>query len=145
MNSLTRTNGQLPWLIENVFGRNVNDFSTDNTAALQSVPAVNVLEYIDGFRIGVAAPGLKKSDFRLNLNHNKLTVSSTRENTQSDQEGETFTRREFSYTSFKRTFTLPTSVDSGAIQANYTDGVLKIDIHKREEARVKPPRQIAIG
>ena len=93
----------------------------------------------------MAAPGLSKEDFKLNLSHNNLTISAYKENKQEEKQNEKFTRREFSYSSFQRTFTLPTSVDSESIQANYADGVLKIEIPKREKAKVKPPRQIEIG
>ncbi len=142
-----RTSNQLPSLIENFFGRDVNDFFNTNTPAMHNLPAVNVAEHQDGFRIEVAAPGLKKEDFKLNLNHNNLTISAYRETQKEDKEhnGEKYTRREFSYASFQRTFTLPTSVDADNIQASYADGVLKIDVPKREEAKVKPSRQIEIG
>lgn len=147
MNPLMRTNNHLPSLIENFFGRDMNDLFNTNGAGVASVPAVNVVEHQDGFRIEVAAPGLKKEDFKLNLNHNNLTISGSQETQKEDQDktSERYTRREFSYSSFQRTFTLPTSVDADNIQASYTDGVLKIDIPKREEAKVKPPRQIEIG
>lgn len=151
MNPLMRTNN-FPSLIETSasaarFGRDMNDFFNSNSSWVSNVPAVNVVEHADGFRIEVAAPGLKKEDFKLNLNHNNLTIAAFRENQkeESDQRNEKYTRREFSYSSFQRTFTLPTSVDADRIQATYTDGVLKIDVPKREEAKTKPPRQIEIG
>lgn len=150
MNPLMRTNNHLPSLIENFFSRDMNDFFNANQA-VSSVPAVNVIEHQDGFRIEVAAPGLKKEDFKLNLNHNNLTISAYQETRKDDQtneqntDREKYTRREFSYSSFQRTFTLPTSVNADAIKAAYTDGVLTIDLPKREEAKVKPARQIEIG
>lgn len=144
MNPLMRTNNHVPSLIENFFGRDMNDFFNTNTPTFHNVPAVNVAEHEAGFRIEVAAPGLKKEDFKLNLNHNNLTIEGSQKN-DSDKSNEKYTRREFSYTSFQRTFTLPTSVNADQIQATYTDGLLKIDIPKREEAKVKPPRQIEIG
>lgn len=147
-----RTNNHLPSLIETSasavrFGRDMNDFFNTSTPAMHNLPAVNVVEHQDGFRIDVAAPGLKKEDFKLNLNHNNLTISAYQETQKEDKEsnGEKYTRREFSYSSFQRTFTLPTSIDADNIRASYTDGVLKIDVPKREEAKVKPARQIEIG
>lgn len=157
MNPLIRSSNNLPLLIENFrmsgqFSRDMNDFFNSNMPAISNVPAVNVVEHQDGFRIEVAAPGLKKEDFKLNLNHNNLTISAYQEIKKEEQDQtnrnadrEKYTRREFSYSSFQRTFTLPTSVDADNIQASYTDGVLKIEIPKREEAKVKPPRQIEIG
>jgi len=148
MNPVMRTNNHLPSLIENFFGRDMNDLFNVNTPSMHNLPAVNVIEHQDGFRIEVAAPGLKKEDFKLNLNHNNLTISGyqeTKQNNDKNENGEKYTRREFSYSSFQRTFTLPTSVDADSIRASYIDGVLKIDVPKREEAKVKPPRQIEIG
>lgn len=147
-----RTNNSLPSLIDTSasavrFGRDMNDFFNTSSPWVSNVPAVNVVEHADGFRIEVAAPGLKKENFKLNLNHNNLTISASQESQKEelDKSNEKYTRREFSYSSFQRTFTLPTSVDADKIQAAYTDGILKIDLPKREEAKVKPPRQIEIG
>lgn len=142
-----RSNANLPSLIENFFGRDMNDFFNTTSPTFSNVPAVNVVENEDGFRIEVAAPGMKKDDFKLNLNHNNLTISGSQENQteETDKTNEKYTRREFSYSSFQRTFTLPTSVDGDNIKASYVDGLLKIGIPKREEAKVKPPRQIEIG
>lgn len=150
MNSLARTNNGFPSLIENFriggpFGRDINDFLNTGLSTTSSVPAVNVVEHTNGFRIEVAAPGLKKEDFKLHLNHNNLTISSVQESQKEEKEGEKYTRREFSYSSFQRTFTLPTSIDAENIKASYTDGVLAIDLPKREEAKAKPARQIEIG
>ena len=147
MNSLMRSNNNIPSLIENFFGRDINDFFNTNMPAVHNLPAVNVVEHNDGFRIEVAAPGLKKEDFKLSLNHNNLTISAYQETQKEDQDtnGEKYARREFSYSSFQRTFTLPGSIDADNIQANYADGVLKISLPKRDEAKVKPARQIEIG
>ncbi|GAB3944813.1 Hsp20/alpha crystallin family protein [Spirosoma harenae] len=154
MNTLVRRNSNFPSLIENFFGRDMNDFFNTNMPSVHNVPAVNVAENKDGFRIEVAAPGLKKDDFKLDLNHNNLTISAYQETHKDEADGEKenqntnqerYTRREFSYSSFQRTFTLPTSVDADKIHASYTDGLLKIELPKREEAKVKPPRQIEIN
>ncbi|GAB3502001.1 Hsp20/alpha crystallin family protein [Spirosoma knui] len=146
MNSVMRSNNNIPSLIENFFGRDINDFFNPASSAMHNVPAVNVIEHSDGFRIEVAAPGLKKEDFKLGLNHNNLTISAYQETQKEEQEKSTekYARREFSYSSFQRTFTLPSSIDADAIQASYADGVLTINLPKREEAKVKPPRQIEI-
>ncbi len=147
MNPLMRTSNNLPSLIENFFGRDMNDLFNTSVSSFNNVPAVNVVEHEDGFQIEVAAPGLKKEDFKLNLNHNNLTISGSRETTREDEDkaDKRYTRREFNYSSFQRTFTLPTSVNVDAIRASYTDGLLNIEVPKREEAKVKPPRQIEIG
>jgi HSP20 family protein len=149
MNALTRSN-QFPSLIENFriggpFGRDMNNLFNQGMQSMSNVPAVNVVEHGDGFRIEVAAPGLKKEDFKLNLNHNNLTIAAYQENKAEEKQNEKYTRREFNYSSFQRTFMLPNSVNADEIKASYNDGVLSIEIPKREEAKVKPPRQIEIG
>ncbi|WP_018617790.1 Hsp20/alpha crystallin family protein [Spirosoma luteum] len=147
MNPLMRTSNNLPSLIENFFGRDMNDLFNTSVSSFSNVPAVNVLENEDGFQIEVAAPGLNKENFKLNLNHNNLTISGSQETAkeESDKEDKRYTRREFNYSSFQRTFTLPTSVDVDAIRASYADGLLTIELPKRGEAKVKPPRQIEIS
>lgn len=110
-----------------------------------SVPAVNVLEGVEGFKIEVAAPGLSKGDFKLNLEKNQLTISASKEQVNAENETEKYTRREFKYASFQRTFTLPNTVDGEKIGAAYADGILTVTLPKREEAKDKPAREIEIA
>lgn len=110
-----------------------------------SVPAVNVLEGVEGFKIEVAAPGLGKADFKLNLEKNQLTISAAKEQNTTENENEKYTRREFKYASFQRTFTLPNTVDGEKIGATYADGILTVTLPKREEAKDKPAREIEIA
>lgn len=109
-----------------------------------TMPAVNVLENSDHFRIEVAAPGFDKKDFNINVENDVLTISSEKQ-FEEEKEGESTSRREFSYGAFQRSFTLPKTVDSDKIKANYENGVLKISIPKREESKAKPPRKIDIS
>nr|WP_321451350.1 Hsp20/alpha crystallin family protein [uncultured Carboxylicivirga sp.] len=109
-----------------------------------SIPAVNVKENKNQFDIEVAAPGMEKKDFKLDIDHNVLTISSEKLLKKED-ESEKFTRREFSYTSFYRSFTLPNSVYEDGIKASYKDGILNIRIPKKEEAKDKGPKHIEIG
>ena len=109
----------------------------------KAVPAVNVKETNDLFQLEVSAPGLKKEDFILELNNNLLSISSKHENVGEENSG--YTRREFNYQSFSRVFSLPDSVDSGNIKASYNQGVLNIEIPKRDEARIKPSKTIQIS
>ena len=107
------------------------------------VPAVNICETADHFHVELAAPGLSKEDFRINLERKMLTISVHKENS-SEQEERSFSRKEFSYRSFTRSFTLPDSADENAIEAKYNDGILKVEIPKREEAK-NITRQISIS
>jgi HSP20 family protein len=108
-----------------------------------NIPAVNVKEHETGFQIEVAAPGLKKENFKLSLHENRLTISAKQaENTAENTEK--FARQEFNYASFQRSFNLPKTVDGEKIEATYTDGILAIAIPKKEE--VKPAiKEIAIA
>jgi HSP20 family protein len=112
--------------------------------SFKSVPAVNIMEDNDGYTIEVAAPGLNKKDFNIHLENNVLTISSEREDNVENNEGTTF-RREFSYNSFKRSFSLPDSIDTEKIKASHKEGILYLALPKREEAKVQPARQIAIS
>ena len=105
---------------------------------------MNVVENEEGFRIEVAAPGLQKSDFKLNLEKNQLTISAEKEQKE-ENKTEKYTRKEFKYASFQRTFTLPNTVDGDRIEATYADGILNIALPKREEAKEKPARLIEIA
>ena len=105
------------------------------------VPAVNIAENENEFHIELAAPGLKKEDFKINLDKSVLSVSADKK--VEVVEGTKFSKREYNYTSFTRSFTLPETVDHSKIDAEYTDGVLKLTVAKREEAKFQS-REIAI-
>ncbi|MDG3583582.1 Hsp20/alpha crystallin family protein [Galbibacter pacificus] len=113
-----------------------------------SVPAVNIKEEDNKFSLEVAAPGMKKEDFNVEIDKNILTVSADvkKESEEKDsKENARYSRKEFSYTSFKRIFTLPETVDSDKINATYEDGVLVLALPKKEEALPKPKRLIEIA
>ncbi len=134
-------------LIDQFFNNDFFDWSNRNFSLTNTtLPAVNIKEDNDKFQVEVAAPGLKKEDFKIEVNHNMLSISSEkREEKTEGQEGGTYTRREFSYQSFVRSFSLPESVDADKIEASYNDGVLVLNIPKKEEAKPKPARVIQIA
>ncbi len=107
-------------------------------------PSVNISETEEGFGLELAAPGLKKEDFKVNLDNNVLTISAELKN-ESEEKSEKLIRREFSYSSFSRSFSLPKSIDLDKIKADYKDGILKIGLPKREEAKVAVNREISIA
>jgi HSP20 family protein len=143
MATLVKTNGNFPTLFGSVFGKDLNDIFAPATLNNYGVPAVNIAEHEGGFRLEVAAPGLKKEDFKINLENNVLTISAQQEQ-KNEESTEKYTRKEFSFTSFRRAFTLPNTIDGEHINAAYTDGVLKVELPKKEEAK-KTPRTIEIG
>jgi HSP20 family protein len=109
-----------------------------------SNPKVNIKESDEAYVLDMAVPGFKKSDFQIGLENEKLSISAEIKVEEGKQE-ENFTRKEFSYASFKRTFILPETVDESAINANYNNGILTVSIPKKEEAKPKPARTIEIS
>ncbi|WP_190809354.1 Hsp20/alpha crystallin family protein [Flagellimonas sp. S3867] len=109
-----------------------------------SVPAVNIKDNTDGFEIELAVPGGKKEDFKVEVENDVLAISSEAKS-ENQETKENYTRKEFSYTSFKRAFTLPETVDGSKIDAKYEDGILKVTLPKKEEALPEPKRMISIG
>jgi HSP20 family protein len=108
-----------------------------------TVPAVNIKELDSQFEIELAVPGMKKDDFEIEVEDGVLSISSTQEEEQVNEKGK-FTRREFSYSSFRRSFTLPDSVDPTKIDATYKEGVLLVLLPKHKEAQPQPKKLIKI-
>ena len=105
---------------------------------------MNVIEGNTDYRIEVAAPGLEKEDFKIEFHNNLLTITSEKED-QKEEATYKFVRREFSYSSFKRSFTLPNSIEAERINAVHKNGILTVVIPKKEEAKLKEPRNITIS
>ena len=126
----------------------MEDFDTNfpfrNRESRGIVPSVNIRESEDSFMLDLAAPGMKKEDFNINLDNNVLTIS-TEVKSEDEEKNEKYTRREFSYSSFCRSFSLPKSVDLDKIKADYSDGILNLTLPKREESKVAINRQIPIN
>ena len=136
-----KNNNSLMPGFNDVFNSIFNDtFFSDRMVA--RVPAANISESANEFHLELAAPGLKKEDFKLNLERNVLSIS-VEQRSDDQQEQKNMTKREYSYSSFVRSFTLPESADENGIQASYNDGILSIDIPKKEEAK-NLSRQIEI-
>lgn len=130
----------LPNIFDDMFGKNW----ADNGYIRNNAPAVNVLENENGFELEMAAPGMKKNDFNIKLDKNVLTISYEKKDENTEKENG-YTRKEFAYNSFQRSFVLPETVDTDKIAASYKDGILKLDISKKEEAKEKAPRTIKIA
>lgn len=99
-----------------------------------TVPAVNVTENEQNYSVSVAAPGLKKEDFKIDLSGNVLSISAEKEEEKEEKEGK-YNRKEYNYSSFSRSFTLPEEVNREQIEAKYEDGVLKLVLSKKEEVK----------
>ena len=136
-----------PSLLDKFFEGNMMDWNTWNFAGSNStLPAVNVSENEDEYKLDVAAPGMIKNDFKLNYDNGRLTISSERKEEKEEKNGETITRREFSYQSFQRSFSVPENViNADKITAKYHNGVLHVVLPKREEVKPKPAKEIKIS
>jgi HSP20 family protein len=136
------------WDDDDFFNRGMINWSnSDFSNPDATLPAVNIKEMDNSYEVEMAAPGMKKEDFKIELDNNVLTISS--EKSQESQEGnenERYSRREFSYQSFQRSFALPKEVvDEDKIKAHYSDGMLQLSIPKKEKAKQKQPRKIEIA
>jgi HSP20 family protein len=135
----------VPMLFDDFFSRELFNWGNSNFSNTKTtVPSVNIKETSESFEVEVAAPGMEKKDFNITLDGNLLTISSQKEHRSQNTE-DNYTRREFSYQSFHRSFELPKDVvNEEGITAGYENGVLHLTIPKREEAKQKAPRMIEI-
>lgn len=107
-------------------------------------PAVNVKEEKDAYRLEVAVPGGNKDDFDISVHNNVLHISSENK-TEREDKGDNYTRKEWSYQSFKRSFSLPDDADENSISAEYSDGVLKINIKRSTAAANDNGKKITVS
>lgn len=145
--SKNNSNTNIPSLsnwFDDIVNNEIPSIFKSNESLSFSLPKVNIKENAEAFTVELAVPGFKKSDFKLDLDNDVLSIS-TETKDEKEHKEENYTRREFGYSSFKRTFTLPDSVDDEAINASYKDGVLSILLPKKEEAKQKPVRSIKIS
>jgi len=130
----------LPGFDDDDFLKDFFDFESN-----PSVPEVNVREKQDEYVIELAAPGLNKKDFNVNVQNNVLVVSSEKEDKdEKKDDNDNFLRREFSYSSFQRSFSLPEGVKPDDINAKHENGVLYVTIPKKDELKQQPSKQIEI-
>lgn len=144
--TIVKRNGTLlnnfPALFDDFFRRDLSDWATGNFSGTNTtLPAVNIRETNNSFEVEMAAPGMRKEDFTVELENNLLTISAEPSSDNKEKEDGKYSRREFSYQAFQRSFTLPKEVvDSDKINGRYEHGVLLLTIPKKEEAKLKPAR-----
>ena len=130
------------WMDDILNKNSANHFVSNYNTGI-TLPAVNVLDNAEEYIVEMAVPGLKKSDFDINLDNQMLTISAEL-NEEKENTSKNYTRREFGYSSFKRTFSLPETVKIDKIEAKYDEGLLRVLLPKRDEAKKKPSRQIKV-
>lgn len=136
---------QNPWLDRFFDNNEIIDWNKNLSNANSTLPSVNVKEDENQFNIEVAAPGFDKKDFKIEVQNDVLSISSEKDNSVEEKEDNGhYTKREFSYQSFKRSFTLPESINAEKIDASYANGILNIVIPKKEEEKAKEPKLIEI-
>ena len=148
--SIIRRNNPYPGMLslfDDLFARDLFNWSTENNSSTNTtIPAVNIKETNDHFEVEMAAPGMTKEDFKIQLDGNTLIITSEKQRESEEKDNERYTQKEFSYQSFQRTFQLSKDVvDIENIQARYENGVLNLVIPKKEEVKQKPPRMIQIS
>ncbi|HRH66133.1 MAG TPA: Hsp20/alpha crystallin family protein [Bacteroidia bacterium] len=129
-----------------IFSDFFNDFVNEDMLphnVFKSVPAVNISEQPDLYRVELAAPGMKKEDFKINVENGLMTIRAEKKEEKADENSK-FTRKEFSYSSFSRTFTLPEHVNTENITAEYVNGVLTLSLPKKEEVKKNPVKEISV-
>jgi HSP20 family protein len=109
-----------------------------------NVPATNIVENENSFDLELAIPGMDKEDFKIDIENNTLTISSEKQEEKEEKE-KNYTRKEFVYGSFSRSFVLPKSIDADMIKAEYKNGVLYLNLPKKEEEKLQVKRQIPIN
>lgn len=136
----------LPSWIDRFFEGDLMDWNNWNYAdGNTTMPAINVKENDDAYKIEVAAPGMSKNDFKINYENGRLTISSEKKEEKKDEKDQ-LTRCEFSYQAFQRSFAVPeNTVEVEKINAKYTDGILYLTLPKREEVKPKPAKEIKIS
>jgi len=133
---------QIPSIFDDRFMRDLfhNDW---NPTTSKTVPAVNIQESNESYLLTFAVPGMKKEDFKIELNNDQLIVSAKVE--EGKEETVKYTRKEFNFTRFERRFTLPETANVHEIGAKYENGVLNVTVPKKEEAKVPAPKHIEIA
>lgn len=143
--TLIKKTDRLPFLFDDFFTTDWLGGTVNTNKISFNTPAVNVKETDEDFTIELAAPGLAKEDFNIELDNDVLTISSeVKSEKETVNEGK-YTRKEFNYSSFKRSFNLPDTIEVSKIDASHNNGILAVVLPKKEEAKVQPKRLIEIS
>lgn len=145
---LVKRRESLPSLFNDFFRPWGSIFDTNGGSLIDTlnpltIPAVNISENKERFEVSLAAPGMKKDDFNIDVEGNTLTINAETK-AEKEEKDERYTRKEYSYSSFSRSFTLPEGVNKDNIGASYENGVLKLSLPKTEEAKKAASMHISV-
>jgi len=148
LRTLAKRGESVPSLFNDIFRPWESLFDTNGGSLLDNlrtvnIPAVNIADNKDNYEISLAAPGMKKDAFNIDVEGNVLTISAEKEE-KKEEKDERYSRREFNYTSFSRSFTLPEGINKDKIDASYDNGLLKLTLPKTEEAKKLSAKHIAV-
>ena len=144
--TLNKAMERMPFVFDDYFKPWNEWFDNGNSniwGTAMNIPAVNITEHKDAYEVSLAVPGMKKDDFKIDVAGNMLTISSEKEETK-EEEDKKFTRKEYNYSSFSRSFTLPEEINREKINAKYDNGILKISLPRKEEAKKPAAKHIAV-
>jgi HSP20 family protein len=142
--ALTKAPNRMPTVFDDLFKPWNEWFDSGGVLArTMNIPAVNIAERKDKYEVSLAVPGMKKDDFKIDVDGNMLSISSEKEE-KTEEKDKKFTRKEYNYSSFSRSFSLPDEVNQDKIEAKYEEGVLKISLPRREEASKPTAKKIAV-
>lgn len=139
---LMKINERIPLVFDDFF-KPWNEWFDNGWMRSMKVPAVNITEEKNQYMVSLAAPGLKKDDFKIDVDGNMLTISSEKEES-TEEKNKKFTRKEYNFSSFSRSFTLPEEIRKDQIEAKYEDGVLRISLPRKAEANTPTAKHIAV-
>lgn len=142
-NTIIKSDGRFPAAFDDFFKPWNEWFDNSSLLRTVNVPAVNITEQKDSYLVSVAAPGMKKEDFKIDVDGNMLTISSEKEDNR-EEKNKKFTRQEYNYSSFSRSFTLPDGIKKEKIEAKYEDGVLKVTLPQNGAAKKLNAKHIAV-
>lgn len=144
--SINKPVERVPFLFDDYFKPWNEWFDNGNSnlwGTAMNIPAVNITEHKDAYEVSLAVPGMKKEDFKIDVDGNMLTISSEKEESKEEKDKK-FTRKEYNYSSFSRSFTLPEEINREKIDAKYNNGILKISLPRKEEAKKLTAKNIAV-
>ena len=144
-NTLTKASERFPALFDNFFKPWNEWFDNDTNfwGRQLNIPSVNITENKDEYNVSLAVPGMKKDDFKIDVDGNMLTISCEKDETKEEKD-KRYTRKEYSYSSFSRSFTLPDEVNREKIDAKYEDGLLRLSLPRKEEVKKFAAKHIAV-